>query len=137
MMGRRFPYRIVVEWSPEDEAYVARVPAFGPACAGDGPSPEAATRNAVSAATAMLEVLEEDGDPAPAPDVAAGYSGQFRVRLPRALHATLARLAAADGVSLNQEVLALLARRLGAAASSEVARRVGSKADARRRAGRP
>ncbi len=30
-----FPYRVDIEWSPVDEAYVARVPALGAAAHGD------------------------------------------------------------------------------------------------------
>lgn len=40
------------------------------------------------------------------------YSGKFNVRLPRSLHAALAREAEAEGVSLNQLVLAKLALHL-------------------------
>jgi predicted HicB family RNase H-like nuclease len=37
------------------------------------------------------------------------YSGKFNVRVPKSLHAALAREAEAEGVSLNQLVLAKLA----------------------------
>jgi hypothetical protein len=37
------------------------------------------------------------------------YSGKFNVRIPKSLHAALAREAEAEGVSLNQLVLAKLA----------------------------
>jgi predicted HicB family RNase H-like nuclease len=40
------------------------------------------------------------------------YSGKFKVRLPKSLHAALAREAEAAGVSLNQLVVAKLALRL-------------------------
>ena len=42
------------------------------------------------------------------------YSGKFNVRLPRSLHAALASEADAEGVSLNQLVVAKLALRLAA-----------------------
>jgi len=42
------------------------------------------------------------------------YSGKFNVRLPRSLHAALASEADAEGVSLNQLVLAKLALHLDA-----------------------
>jgi hypothetical protein len=42
------------------------------------------------------------------------YSGKFNVRLPKSLHAALANEAEAEGVSLNQLVLAKLARHLQA-----------------------
>jgi predicted HicB family RNase H-like nuclease len=40
------------------------------------------------------------------------YSGKFNVRVPKSLHAALASEAEAEGVSLNQLVLAKLALRL-------------------------
>lgn len=42
------------------------------------------------------------------------YSGKFNVRVPKSLHAALAREAEAEGVSLNQLVVAKLARHLQA-----------------------
>jgi len=77
----------------------------------------------------------------------ADYSGEFRVRLPKSLHAELARLAEDEGTSLNQLVVALLSEgaerlRLGASAhvgtraavtslSSRPARKVSSRAGER------
>jgi len=40
------------------------------------------------------------------------YSGKFNVRVPKSLHAALANEAEAEGVSLNQLVVAKLARHL-------------------------
>ncbi len=107
-----FRYRIVLEWSDEDAAFVARVPAL-PGCAAHGKTAEGAARQARRAAEAMLEVLREDGDPLPPEDAAAGFSGQIRQRLPRSLHERLARLSTAEGVSLNRMMVTLLAERSG------------------------
>lgn len=107
-----FRYRIVLEWSDEDAAFVARVPAL-PGCAAHGKTAEEAARQARRAAEAMLSVLREDGDPLPAEDATAGYSGQIRLRLPRSLHERLARLSTAEGVSLNQMMVALLTESSG------------------------
>lgn len=109
---KTFPYRIVVEWSGEDGVFVARVPAL-PGCSAHGATPEAATREARRAADAMLDVLREDHSPLPPSDAIADYSGQLRLRLPRSLHEHLSRLAAAEGVSLNQELVSLLSSRSG------------------------
>ena len=107
-----FRYRIVVEWSDEDDAFVARVPAL-PACAAHGKTADAAAREARRAAEAMLAVLLEDHSRAPPEDITADYSGQLRLRIPRSLHERLARLATAEGVSLNQEMAVLLAEGCG------------------------
>ena len=106
-----FPYRIVTEWSQEDEVFIARVPAVG--AQGHCPSPEKAAREARLAADAMLEVLREEGEPVPEPDTSTDYSGRVLLRLPRWLHGALARKAKEDGVSLNQEMVSLLAALVG------------------------
>ncbi len=111
-MAEPFNYRVVVEWSSEDAAFVARVPAL-PGCAAHGRTPESATREAVTAARGIIESMRAHGDKLPPSDVAASYSGQLRLRLPRSLHERLSRMAALDGVSLNQELVALLASSAG------------------------
>lgn len=100
-----FPYRILTEWSDEDKAYLARVPAIRN-CVAHGESVEDAVREVQVAAGLMLEVLGED---APPPDAVSEYSGNIRLRLPRTLHAELARRADAEGVSLNALMVTLLA----------------------------
>lgn len=62
----------------------------------------------------MISVAREHGDRIPAPDVSAGsYSGNIRLRLPRSLHARLDALAGAEGVSLNQLMVSILAEGAG------------------------
>jgi len=112
-MAQRFDYRVVVEWSAEDDAFVARVPAL-PGCAAHGPTPQRATLEAVAAANGILESMRAHGDSLPLADATAGRSGQLRLRLPRSLHERLARLAALEGVSLNQDLVTLLAAGTGA-----------------------
>src|SRR4051812_10906224 len=106
-------YRIVIEWSAEDGAYVARVPALGPGIAADGPTPADAAREITQVAEAVIEDMRADGEPLPPEDSRAGYSGKINLRMPRSLHEELDRLATAEGVSLNQEMLTLLARGAG------------------------
>jgi len=111
-------YRLIVEWSDEDKAFVARVPALQ-GCAAHGESPEEATREARIAAEGILTSMADHGDALPPEDVAVDYSGQLRLRLPSSLHERLSRLAAAEGVSLNQELVALLAEGCGASATKQ------------------
>lgn len=120
-MGEPFGYRVVVEWSDEDSSFVARVPAL-PGCAAHGPTPERATREVVVAARGIVDSMHAHGDPIPSEDVSVGRSGQLRLRLPRSLHEHLTRLAALDGVSLNQELVTLLAAGAGARSGNVVRR---------------
>lgn len=62
-----FPYRVHVEWSDEDRAFVARVPAL-PGCAAHGSTADQAAAEVRAAATAMLDTMREDGVGTPAPD---------------------------------------------------------------------
>jgi antitoxin HicB len=120
-MVEPFGYRIAVEWSDEDNAFVARVLAL-PGCAAHGATPEQATREAVVAARGIIESMSAHGEALPPEDATVGHSGQLRLRLPRSLHERLARLAALDGVSLNQELVALLAAGAGARGDGQIRR---------------
>ena len=107
-----FPYRVLTEYSQEDEAYVARVPAFE-GLAAHGDTPEEATHEATVAAEGMLASLRERHRPIPEPDASADYSGQLRLRLPRSMHARLSKLADAEDTSLNNLLVALIGEGLG------------------------
>jgi predicted RNase H-like HicB family nuclease len=56
-----------------------------------------------------IETEYESGHDIPDPSFPPEYSGKFNVRLPKPLHRALAESAEAEGVSLNQYVLTLLA----------------------------
>src|SRR5206468_9103573 len=78
--------------------------------------PSAADR-AAFAKTKESREIDELIDGLPEPPVGPQrreYSGKFNVRLPRSLHALLASEADAEGVSLNQLVVAKLALHLAA-----------------------
>jgi predicted RNase H-like HicB family nuclease len=81
-----------------------------PGCVTQGATLAEAAAMADEARRLWIEVSYERGDAIPLPSYPAEYSGQFRLRLPRSLHRQLAESAAADGVSLNQYVVMLLAQ---------------------------
>lgn len=62
------PYRIVTEWSAEDDAFIARVPTL-PGCIAHGHTLEEVLENISDAATTIIEVMTEDGLAIPPPDV--------------------------------------------------------------------
>jgi antitoxin HicB len=107
-----FRYRILVEWSEEDQVYIARVPVL-PGCIAHGETADKATHEAERAAELMLDVLREDGKALPPEDAVADFSGQLRLRLPKSLHEEVSRLATAEGVSINAFLLSLVAEGCG------------------------
>ena len=62
-----------------------------------------------------LNEIPASGNEPPAPRTLEDYSGQFRVRLPRWLHAGLASQAERESVSLNSLVISYLAAAFGQA----------------------
>ena len=84
-----------------------------PGCHSDGETPEQAVVNGRDAVRSYLRSCRKHGDPIPKPSSAAASSGQFRLRMPKSLHARLAAQADREGVSLNMLVVAAAARALG------------------------
>lgn len=106
-------YAVNIVWSDNDDGYIATCPQF-PGLSAFGETPEAALCEAWVAIALFMKTYEEDRIPIPEPQGILHYSGQFRLRLPQSLHAQLANMADAEGVSLNQFVLDALAERAGA-----------------------
>jgi len=105
----RFEIRPLAE--EEGGGYLIEFPDY-PGCIADGETPEEAIREGRDALTSYLRTLAELGRTVPKPGEGA-YTGQWRQRVPRSLHAALARRADREGVSLNTLVTALLAEGLG------------------------
>ena len=60
-----------------------------------------------------FEACIEDGFPIPEPNNTDDYSGQFKLRIPKSLHRTLAEKSKQEGVSMNQYCVYLLSSKLG------------------------
>jgi len=84
-----------------------------PGCHSDGDTPEQAVVNGRDALRSYLLSCRKHGDPIPKPSSAARSSGQFRVRMPKSMHARLVAQAEREGVSLNMLVVAAAAQALG------------------------
>lgn len=84
-----------------------------PGCHSDGDTPEQAIVNGRDAVRSYLASCRKHGDPIPKPNSHGSSSGQFRVRMPRSLHARLVAQAEREGVSLNMLVVAAAAQTLG------------------------
>lgn len=106
-------YPVEVFWSDEDEGYIATFPDL-PGCSAWGATEAKVITQAHDASAAWIKAAKAAGRaiPEPTPPLdETGYSGRFLMRMPRHLHAELARHAKRQGVSLNQYVLYLLASR--------------------------
>jgi predicted RNase H-like HicB family nuclease len=109
------PYSIMVTHDRDDagaEGYVAEVREL-PGVISQGKTPEDAVRNVYDAMAGWISVALQAGVEIPEPRDPASFSGRFLLRLPRGLHAELARQAEDEGVSLNQYVTTMLAGAAG------------------------
>lgn len=107
MNNTKFKYPIEVIWSDEDESYIAIIPDL-PGCSAWGKTEIEALQEAQGASKAWIRAAKKMKRPIPKPSLDNKFSGKFVMRLPKRLHAKLARTAKLQGVSLNQYVLYLL-----------------------------
>ena len=112
MSELKYPIAIRPLSSEEGGGYLAEFPDL-PGCIADGETIEEALHAAEDALQAWLATAREFGDAIPVPSTITHYSGQWRIRLPKSLHAALAKRAKTEGVSLNMFAATLLAQGLG------------------------
>jgi predicted RNase H-like HicB family nuclease len=102
----KLPYDIHIRYV-EDESgvyYFATVSELD-GCMSHGDTLEEACANIKEAMEGWIETKLEAGYEVPKPFTDEKYSGRFVVRIPKTLHARLAREAENEGVSLNQYAL--------------------------------
>ncbi len=111
-MKKELPYATIIRplIKEEGEGYLAEFPDL-PGCYGDGETPEETLREAESAMVSWIKTSKEFGDPIPLSK--QGFSGQWRERVPKSLHAELTYRAKYEGVSLNTLVTTILAAYMG------------------------
>ena len=107
-------YRFTVRPMTDEEGkgYLIEFPDV-PLCMSDGATVEEAIVNGRDALKCCLLTMKEFGDPIPQPGSAGVASGQFRLRVPKTVHARLTSRAEQEGVSLNTLVTAMIAEGLG------------------------
>ncbi len=66
--------------------------------------------NALDAKKAWLEAAIENGIEIHKLDILEGYSGKFKLRIPRSLHRSLAEYFKREGISMNQYCVYLLSK---------------------------
>ena len=105
----RLPYRMEVIPDTAEGGYVVRFPEL-PGCLTCADTLEEAVRNAADCKKEWLSAAMEDGIDIPEPASEDEYSGQFKLRIPKSLHKSLAEHSKAEGISMNQYCLYLLAK---------------------------
>ena len=103
------PYKMEIVPDPDEGGYVARYPEL-PGCMTAGGTVESVIKNAADAKKAWLEAALEEGTEIAEPVSLDDYSGQFKLRIPKSLHRTLAMHSKEEGVSMNQYCVYLLSK---------------------------
>lgn len=103
-LALRYPITLI----PEAEGgYTVKINDL-PGCVSVGETVEEALAMIDDARRLWLEVAYEHGDDIPLPSTEREYGGKVLVRMPPSLHRRLLEGAEAEGVSLNQHIVALL-----------------------------
>ena len=105
----QLPYTIELTPDTDEGGFVASYPDL-PGCLSIGDTAEEAVANAIDAKRAWLEAALEDGIEIQEPVSLKDYSGQFKLRIPRSLHKSLAEQSRQEGVSMNQYCVYLLTK---------------------------
>jgi predicted RNase H-like HicB family nuclease len=123
MSGKEFKMRSLEEYvkkpyariliPDEDRGYSAEILEF-PGCFAEGDTADEAMQALERAAESWIQAALDQGQEIPEPYQNQGYGGKIALRLPRSLHRQAARLAARDGVSLNQFLVSAIAKHMGA-----------------------
>jgi antitoxin HicB len=102
----KYPMEIV----EDDGGWAVSVPDL-PGCNSFGTTPEDAIRNIQEAKELWIKSQAQSGGEIPEPTNEDDFSGKFVLRIPRALHRSLAYQAKTQGISLNQYAGCLLSER--------------------------
>ena len=92
-------YRMEIVEDKDEGGFVVSFPEL-PGCITCGETVESAVANALDAKKAWLEAAMEDGIEIHEPDSLEDYSGQFKLRIPRSLHRSLAEHSKKEGISI-------------------------------------
>lgn len=105
----KLPYKLEIIPDTEESGYVVSYPEL-PGCITCGETIASAVANAEDAKKEWLLAAIEENIEIAEPESADSYSGQFKLRLPKSLHKTLAEDSKKEGVSMNQYCVYLLAK---------------------------
>ena len=105
----RLPYKLEIVRDQEEGGYVGAYPELR-GCITTGETIVELAANAEDAKREWLLTAMEEGIAIPEPASDAEYSGQFKLRIPKALHRSLVQHSREQGVSMNQYCLYLLTK---------------------------
>ena len=103
------PYRLEIIPDADEGGFVASYPELR-GCLTCGDTIESVAANAEDCKRAWLVAALEDNLEIPEPSDVSEYSGQFKLRIPKSLHKSLAEHSKAEGISMNQYCLYLLTK---------------------------
>lgn len=104
-----FPYRMEIIEDQDEGGFVVSFPDL-PGCITCGETIETAVSNALDAKKAWLEAAIENKIEINEPDALDDYSGQFKLRIPKSLHRSLAEHSKREGISMNEYCVKLLSK---------------------------
>ena len=102
-------YRMEIVEDKDEGGFVVSFPDL-PGCISCGETVESAVANAMDAKKEWLTAALEEGVKIHEPDSLEDYSGQFKLRIPRSLHRSLAAHSQREGISMNQYCVYLLSK---------------------------
>ena len=105
----KIPYRMEIVEDEEEGGFVVLYPDL-PGCITCGETIESAVQNALDAKRIWIEAALEERIEIYEPDSLENYSGQFKLRIPRSLHRSLAEHSQKEGISMNQYCIYLLTK---------------------------
>ncbi len=102
-------YRMEIIEDRDEGGFVVSYPEL-PGCITCGETIESAVASALDAKKAWLEAAIDEKIEIHEPDSLENYSGQFKLRMPRSLHRSLAEHSKREGISMNQYCVYLLSK---------------------------
>ena len=105
----KMSYKMEIIENKDEGGFIVSFPDF-PGCITCGETIENAVSNAEDAKKAWFEATIKEGIEINEPDNLESYSGQFKLRIPRSLHRSLAEHSQREGISMNQYCVYLLSK---------------------------
>lgn len=105
----KLPYKMEITPDVEEDGFIVSFPEL-PGCISMGDTVAEAYVNALDAKHAWLESAIENNVMIAEPGHIDDYSGQFKLRIPKSLHKSLAEHSKQEGISMNQYCLYLLSK---------------------------